>query len=89
MCSGQYTGQITFNDDANGTYRWFTITLETETPNSKATVSLVAAVGKAIAFDIELGNPSNEAVTIEVEYTGDGLTGSNHLTIMPRGSAVY
>jgi hypothetical protein len=52
-------------------------------------VSLVAAVGKAIAFDIELGNPLNEPITIEVIYTGDGLTGDTYLAILPGMSSVY
>lgn len=89
MVSGLYTGQVTFHDDATSTYRWFTISLDTETPSSKASVSLMAAVGKAIEFDIELGNPLNEHVTIEVQYVGDGLSGDQHLVILPGMSSVY
>lgn len=54
---------------------WFTILLDTESPNYEAKVDLVAPVRKAIAFDIELSNPLNENVTYEVIFNGEGLSG--------------
>lgn len=75
MLSGQYTGQITFTDEITNFYMWFTIMLDTESPNYEAKVDLVAPVRKAIAFDIELSNPLNENVTYEVIFNGEGLSG--------------
>lgn len=72
--SGQYTGSITFTK-ADGTYIWWTALLDIESPPSDRVVDLITSIRKALAFDIELANPTNDTIVFEVAFEGEGLLG--------------
>ena len=87
LISGQFTGSVTFT--GNGHYRWWTITLDTDTPKALGTVDLVSPIRKAIAFDIEIVNPLPENITYEVIVQGEALSGDPWFSVLPGGSSVY
>ncbi|KAL4497051.1 hypothetical protein ABPG72_002207 [Tetrahymena utriculariae] len=89
LLSGQYTGSITFTDTSTGEYTWWTALLNTESPPCQKKIDMITTLRKAIAFDIEITNPSNETANFEVFIEGDGLVGVPYMQIPPKSSQMY
>ena len=75
VLSGSFTGSISFTDEENR-YLWYTVQLETESPKSEKTVTLISQVRQAVAVEIEMENPLSESVLFEVIIQGEFLIGS-------------
>ncbi|EGR31281.1 hypothetical protein IMG5_114390, partial [Ichthyophthirius multifiliis] len=88
VMSGQYTGSVTFTKP-DGTYIWWTVLLNTQSPNADKVIDLVTCLRKPVAFDIDLYNPADEIANFEVLMEGDGLQGELYFSIKPNQKYKY
>ncbi|EAR97253.2 flagellar associated protein (macronuclear) [Tetrahymena thermophila SB210] len=88
VMSGQYTGSITFTK-ADGTYIWWTVLLNTESPPADRIIDLATNIRKPLAFDIDLSNPTDDVVTFEVVFEGEGLLGDQFFNVYPKQMYKY
>ncbi|KAM3143753.1 Encoded by [Paramecium bursaria] len=89
MLSGQYNGQITFYEES-GEYVWYTVVLDTDSPQAEKEIDIITQARKPVAFDIEISNPMpDEQATFEVSVQGEHLLGAKYFTVLPQSSSIY
>jgi len=85
---GTFAGSVTFLAP-NGEYIWFTLEISAENPPSEQTVQLRARARTAVAADITIVNPLDEAISFDVQILGTGLIGAPTVNLEPKGSTIY
>ena len=87
--TGSVTGCVVFRDVQTGHFTWYTILIETSSPDAQQKLSLNCVVRQAIAVDIQLKNPIDDVVVFNVNLNGDGLLGENEFVLAPKETATY
>jgi hypothetical protein len=87
--AGRYVGQLLFTDPRTGKYQWYAIdaTCDSATPSARVAVS--TTVRRAVAVEIDLSNPTDLEVALEVNLNGEGLVGDPVFVLGPGESRAY
>lgn len=84
---GAVHGSVTIKAP-DGRYLWYTVEVRASPPPAEKTIEVTAAVRTAVALEVEVVNPSHEAVEFKVELEGEGLLGAPTLLIGPGPNSV-
>ncbi|KAI8846345.1 hypothetical protein BC829DRAFT_267855 [Chytridium lagenaria] len=87
--SGQFTQLVTYVNRSDGSYVWYTCRMVVRPPPCEETIRMTTTVRKAVAIEIPIHNPLDEAVTFDVMYTGEGLVGSHKFKVEGKSEALY
>ena len=68
---------------AAGHYIWYYLTLNVTEAPPIATIDVSAAVRKAVAVQLDIGNPLNEPASFSVAYGSNMLVGPRHVALAP------
>ena len=86
LLGGLYSGSITFTAP-DGSYQWYTVEVNAESPDPEQILELSTFVRKAVAVEIGLENPLDEPIMFDVRLTGDGLLGDPTFLLSAREAA--
>ena len=86
--SGVYRGSVTFAAPS-GQYVWYTLEVDVEAPSSLDVIDVRSEVRQAKVIDVELTNPLEFPVTLEVRAEGRGLNGSDTITLGANTTGSY
>lgn len=86
--SGVYTGAITFTDPQNR-YFWFTLEVQSATPEPESVKELRTQCRKAVEFCITVFNPLFETALFQVNTTGEGLFGPDEFLVEAKETGSY
>eukprot|EP00163_Fabomonas_tropica_P020793 TRINITY_DN366_c0_g1_i2.p1 TRINITY_DN366_c0_g1~~TRINITY_DN366_c0_g1_i2.p1 ORF type:complete len:2833 (+),score=824.11 TRINITY_DN366_c0_g1_i2:1027-9525(+) len=83
---GAITGSVTFIAP-NGHYAWYTVEIHVDAPPPERKIAVQAELRKAVAIEIGVTNPLNEAVEFDVTYSGPGIIADPFLSLGPHETA--
>lgn len=86
---GQFLGQLMFTDQRTGRYQWYALEATAEPAEASARVAVSTAVRRAVAVDIQLSNPTDLEVALDVSLSGEGLVGEPVFVLGPGESRAY
>ena len=89
QASGNFTGQITFKNEASGQYFWYTCEITVSAPAEEASISIEAVCRTAAAATISLSNPTESSIVFAVRLDGEGLIGDPTFTLQPNSTSSY
>ena len=86
--SGVYTGSITFTDPQSR-YYWYTLEVQSATPEPESTKELRTQCRKAVEFCITVFNPLLETAVFQVNTIGEGLFGPAEFPVEAKETGIY
>jgi len=86
--SGVFHGSVTFTAP-NGQYVWYTLDVNSARPPEEGNIQVQAKVREAVMIAIPLFNPTDEEISFNVYFMGDGVLGRSNLRIKPHESCEY
>lgn len=86
--SGHFRGSITFAS-TSGQYVWYTVDVNVIAPATLDTINVTSECRKASIINVELKNPLDYPMTFNVVVDGDGLVGSNTISLDANESGSY
>ncbi|CEM06420.1 unnamed protein product [Vitrella brassicaformis CCMP3155] len=89
ILSGSTTGSVVFKQQDSERYQWYTLQINASPPKPQATLKLQCVVREAVCVSLQMTNPLDDIVTLEVSLIGDGLLGESEFVLAPREAATY
>ncbi|GBG28496.1 Cilia- and flagella-associated protein 65 [Hondaea fermentalgiana] len=89
LLGGTYTGSVTFSLGPERPFLWYTVEIRATSPAPEDTLEITTFVRKAVAVEITLVNPLDQAVEFEVSLQGHGLLGEPRFVLEASEAASY
>jgi hypothetical protein len=86
---GTFNGQITFTNEKNGQYVWYTVDMFITAPAAEAQISIKSECRKASVATISLANPTDGPIVFDVRLDGEGLLGDRIFQLEPNTKSSY